>query len=93
MSDIFITYPNVDRIMTFVQRQLLGTNRNFVFCGPSSCGKSALIKRFAKHILSISDSFVFCWLKTFNRFSLLKMQDILKDLLEKQSQTKIIASF
>uniref|UniRef100_A0AC34FBX4 Dynein heavy chain n=1 Tax=Panagrolaimus sp. ES5 TaxID=591445 RepID=A0AC34FBX4_9BILA len=58
ISDIFITYPNSDRILTFAQRQLLTTNKHLLFCGPPICGKSALVQRFIKHVLVV-DCFAF----------------------------------
>uniref|UniRef100_A0AC35FA47 Uncharacterized protein n=1 Tax=Panagrolaimus sp. PS1159 TaxID=55785 RepID=A0AC35FA47_9BILA len=90
ISDIFITIPNFDRILTFAQRQILTTDQHLLFCGPQISGKTALVHRFIKHINSLSDAFIFYWLKTFNRFNLLKMQKILQKILQKHNQPKTI---
>ncbi|KAE9555534.1 hypothetical protein FO519_001302 [Halicephalobus sp. NKZ332] len=88
LSNIYVTVPQVDRILTFAENQFLKFNNNLVVFGQPFSGKTAFVKRFIQYISTVTEQFVFSWLTSFDRFNLQKMQKIFWDILRTSDENK-----
>ena len=88
LSNIYVIYPQVDRLLTFSENQFVKNNNNLIVFGQPYVGKTAFVKRFIQYISTVTEQFVFYWLTSFNRFNLQKMQKILWNVLKTADDSK-----
>ncbi|KAI6241729.1 Dynein heavy chain, cytoplasmic [Aphelenchoides fujianensis] len=75
LSEIYVSFPEVDRVLSYVVRQFLVNEKHFILSGPNFSGKSAAIRRIVKQLEHLLPEYKFLWLDCTGRFDLLQMQE------------------
>ncbi|CEF68276.1 Dynein heavy chain, domain-2 and P-loop containing nucleoside triphosphate hydrolase domain-containing protein [Strongyloides ratti] len=74
LSEIIITYPHFDRLLTYALRAFKSMNKHLLIHGPKGCGKTTFVKRFIKYFEEDSIKYNIIWLNTTDRLNLTKVQ-------------------
>uniref|UniRef100_A0A913HYF7 DHC_N2 domain-containing protein n=1 Tax=Strongyloides stercoralis TaxID=6248 RepID=A0A913HYF7_STRER len=74
LSEIIITYPHFDRLLTFALRSFKLMKKHLLIYGPKGCGKTTFVKRFIKNFEDETSKYNIIWLNTTDRLNLTKVQ-------------------
>ncbi|KAI6187726.1 Dynein heavy chain, cytoplasmic [Aphelenchoides besseyi] len=75
MSEIYISFPEIDHVLGYVVRQFLVSEKHFILSGPHFTGKSAAIRRIVEQLENQLQDYKFLWMDCTGRFDLLQMQE------------------
>jgi hypothetical protein len=75
MSELFVPFTKVDRVVGYVVRQFHACEKHFILSGVNYIGKSAVVKRIVKQLEQMLTDYKFIWMDCTGRFDLLEMQN------------------